>query len=175
MQNWRSESVPWRNSSIMNNPSTVAWRGFFPPFAGTELREQSHSASSLVRLQTHPLKECLTHYHITPLPPPYLPTESSPHSPSPSSSTHSNLLSWKMKSPLPLDLFLALHSFVITLRLLECCQAFLGMQHPLFFGFLFSSYLTYFFYVWVQQKQIWSTYLTYTAERFLTRQQIKQL
>lgn len=37
---------------------------------------------------------------------------------------------------LPLYLFLALHSFVITLSLQECCQATLGMQYPFFTGCL---------------------------------------
>lgn len=39
---------------------------------------------------------------------------------------------------LPLYLFLALHSFVITLSLQECCQATLGIQYPFFTGCLRS-------------------------------------
>lgn len=128
-KNWRSESVPWRNSSIMNNPSTVAFSPYLPGL------KWSHSESLFICCKLIPWRSAS---HITTSPPSQLPSFPLnhllvlPHRPP----QHTNLLSWKMKSPFYLYLFLALHSFVITLSLQECCQATLGMQYPFFTGCL---------------------------------------
>lgn len=123
-KNWRSESVPWRNSSIMNNPSTVAFSPYLPGL------KWSHSESLFICCKLIPWRSAS---HITTSPPsPLNHLLVLPHRPP----QHTNLLSWKMKSPFYLYLFLALHSFVITLSLQECCQATLGMQYPFFTGCL---------------------------------------